>query len=67
VNQELIEYDKDWRDLNQMVGYKPIKVTLLERGSFKRYLQKRGGLPKVNRINMRKEHLELLTSKDGED
>jgi len=60
VNEKLTEYDKDWKDLSNMMQYTPLKVTLLPQGSFNKYLEKRPGIPKIQRINMREEHLKLL-------
>lgn len=62
IQQELLDFDKDWRDLNDYLEYKPLKLRLLPKGSFRNYLEKRGGLPKVDRINMRESALELLLS-----
>jgi hypothetical protein len=60
IHMQLIEFDKDWRDLTDFLGYKPIKVDLLPRESFNEYLQKKKGLPRVDHIEMKNEHLELL-------
>ena len=62
VHKELLKFDRDWKDLTNMMGYIPIMVTILEDGAFNRYLQKRTGIPKIPRINMRKDHLNLLLS-----
>lgn len=62
IHSELLNFDKDWRDLTNWMNYVPLKVTVLPRGSFNRYLQKKEGLPKIPRIEMREELLkELLT------
>lgn len=63
IQQGLLDFDKDWRDLNDFLDYKPLRVRLLPKGSFKRYLENRGGLPKVDRMNMKKEALDLLLGK----
>ena len=45
------------------MNYVPLKVTVLPRGSFHRYLKGRVGLPKIPKIEMREEFLnELLSS-----
>ncbi|MCW4012356.1 MAG: GH3 auxin-responsive promoter family protein [Candidatus Bathyarchaeota archaeon] len=64
LHTKLIEYDKDWRDLCNFLGYTPLKVTLLPSGAFKRYLAKQKGMPKIIRINMKEETLNSLTSSD---
>jgi hypothetical protein len=65
VNARLIEYDKDWRDLSSMLQYNPLKIETLPKGTFHRYLQRKTGLPKISRINMAQENLELLKSSTG--
>jgi hypothetical protein len=60
VHETLMEYDKDWRDLTNFLNYKPLRLRLLPRGAFKSYLERKGGLPKVDRIGMREELIKLL-------
>jgi hypothetical protein len=60
IEGQLLSFDKDWRDLKSYLRYDPLKVQILPRGSFSRYLDARGGLPKVERIEMRDENLNLL-------
>ena len=60
IDGQLLKFDKDWRDLKSYLMYDPLKVQILPRGSFHRYLDSRGGLPKVERIEMRDENLNLL-------
>jgi len=60
INKQLLEYDKDWRDLSDMLQYYPLKVELLPKGTFNRYLQRKTGNPKISRINMPLENLALL-------
>ncbi|HUS77908.1 MAG TPA: GH3 auxin-responsive promoter family protein [Patescibacteria group bacterium] len=62
LNQEFLKVDKDWRDLTNFMGYTPLKVHLLPKGSFTRYLSVRQGLPKVERIDMNEERLKELLS-----
>lgn len=64
LHEELLAFDKDWRDLTSYLGYEPLKVVLLPRGSFLNYMHKRGGLPKVDRIEMRDELLKGLRESD---
>ena len=59
----LIEFDKDWRDLVAFLKYDPLRVELLPRGSFKRYLARQTGMYRVDRIKMRDEKLDLLRSR----
>ncbi|MFH2110679.1 MAG: GH3 auxin-responsive promoter family protein [Candidatus Bathyarchaeota archaeon] len=63
INEQLLEYDKDWHDLTHMLGYLPLKLEILPKGSFHRYLQRRVGIPKITRINMTDDHLMLLLGK----
>ena len=55
LNSVLIESDKDWRDLVNFLKVVPIKVNKLSKGSFNRYLQKKVGVPRLSRIDMREE------------
>ncbi len=38
VHQSLKEIDSDWADLEQMLGWQPLRVTLLPEGAFARYI-----------------------------
>ncbi|MBN2334148.1 GH3 auxin-responsive promoter family protein [Candidatus Bathyarchaeota archaeon] len=60
VHETLMEYDRDWRDLSNFLIYEPLRLRLLPRGSFERYLERKGGMPKVDRVEMRDELLKLL-------
>jgi len=61
IHEYLMEFDKDWNDLVTMLKYIPLKVTLLSKDSFKRYLRSREGIPRISRIEMREERfLELI-------
>ncbi len=60
VNERLIDFDKDWHDLCMMLEYEPLIVEQLPRGTFQRYLERKTGVPKINRINFNKENLKLL-------
>jgi len=62
IHQGLIDFDRDWRDLTNFMNYVPLKVTVLPRGSFHRYLKRKAGLPKIPRIEMREELLNELLS-----
>ncbi len=65
IHEKLVEYDKDWRDLSSFLGYIPLKVTMLPKGSFKRYLEKLKGSPRVEKINMNEERFKDLISYIG--
>ncbi|HIH89668.1 TPA: hypothetical protein HA344_10760, partial [Candidatus Bathyarchaeota archaeon] len=65
LHEGLLAFDKDWRDLTNFLGYVPLKVVLLPRGSFLKYMHKRGGLPKVDRIELREKLLDSLVESDG--
>ena len=60
LNDELLKVDKDWRDLTSFMRYMPLKVRLLPNGAFSRYLGKKDGLPRIERIGMRDERLKEL-------
>ena len=38
VHRSLIKVDSDWADLEQMLGWQPLEVTLLPEGAFSRYI-----------------------------
>ncbi|MBN2335440.1 GH3 auxin-responsive promoter family protein [Candidatus Bathyarchaeota archaeon] len=60
VHEELHSYDKDYRDLTDFMKYRPLNVTLLPKGSFKRYLDSKEGMARIARIGMREERLRQL-------
>ncbi|TRO54332.1 hypothetical protein E2P71_04380 [Candidatus Bathyarchaeota archaeon] len=60
INSQLLEYDKDWHDLTHMLEYQPLKIEILQKGSFHRYLQRKMGMPKVPRTNMPSDQLRIL-------
>jgi len=60
LHERLVDFDKDWHDLCKMLEYEPLKIQILPAGSFKRYLQRKSGVPKINRVNITPENLRLL-------
>ncbi len=62
ADARLFEFDKDWKDLKNFLKYNPLRVRLLPRGSFSRYLASQKGLPKVERVEMSDDHLGRLLS-----
>jgi hypothetical protein len=62
ADARLFEFDKDWKDLKNFLKYNPLRVRLLPRGSFSRYLASQKGLPKVERVEMSDDHLVRLLS-----
>ena len=58
INNQLKQVDTDYRDIHTMLGYDPLIVTQIEKGSFQKYqetYQKR-----IDNINPKKEELDLL-------
>lgn len=41
IHDQLKKNDRSYRDLEEMVGIRPLRITLLARGTFSRYLQER--------------------------
>jgi phenylacetate-coenzyme A ligase PaaK-like adenylate-forming protein len=41
VHQKLVDIDKDYRNLESMLGIQPLRVSLLPAGSFQRYYEKK--------------------------
>ena len=60
VHRELLEFDKDWRDLTDFMKYTPLQVHILPRGTFAEYMRIKDGMPRVQRISMRDDRLELI-------
>ncbi len=63
IHEKLIEVDKDWRDLSNFLKFTPLKVHLLPKGSFHRYLASQEGMPRVERIGMSDERFARLTQR----
>ncbi len=62
VNKRLLEFDKDWRDLSDFMNYTPLRVTLLPKDTFKKYLHRKEGMARIQRIGMRGERFKELLS-----
>ena len=60
LDSALYEYDKDWRDLSNFMKFKPLKLTLLPKGSFHKFFNKKEGMARIARIGMRDERFKLL-------
>ncbi|MFP3951089.1 MAG: GH3 auxin-responsive promoter family protein [Candidatus Bathyarchaeia archaeon] len=60
VNRGLLDIDRDWRDLSSFMNYTPLKVSILPRGTFKRFLHNKPGMARVTRIGMREERFNKL-------
>jgi hypothetical protein len=61
IDDKLTEVDKDWRDVSAFLKYSPLRVKLLPKGSFNRYLASQTGMPRVERIGMSDERFERLS------
>lgn len=62
VHSELMDFDKDWRDLSNYLEYTPLKVRLLGRETFNRYLESKEGMARITRVGMREERFKQLLS-----
>ena len=60
VNKELLQRDKDWRDLSDFMNYTPLKVSILPKDTFKKYLHNKEGMARIERIGMREERFKQL-------
>ncbi len=60
LNEALVEFDKDWRDLSNFMKFKPLKLTLLPKGSFHKFFNAKEGMARIARISMRDEQFKLL-------
>ena len=63
ITEGFHKYDKDWRDLSEYLEYEPLKIKKLEKGSFRSFLERKTGIARVDRINMRDELIDLLLQK----
>ena len=66
LNAALLEFDKDWRDLSNFMKFCPLKLTILTRGTFHRFLNTKEGMARIARIGMRDEQFNLLMNKSTE-
>lgn len=65
VHEAFMDFDKDYRDLSDFMGYTPLKLVFLKKGTFRKYLQNKEGMPRIARIDMREERLrEVLSYSD---
>jgi phenylacetate-coenzyme A ligase PaaK-like adenylate-forming protein len=62
IDERLTEFDRDWYDLKGFLKYDPLRIELLPKGSFRHYLQHREGMTRIERVQMKKERLDLLLS-----
>ena len=62
LNRALTEFDRDWHDLVDFLKFVPLKVEVLPRGIFNRYLEEKDGMYRVERIGMKREWLDRLLS-----
>jgi len=60
IDEKLKEFDRDWHDLKEFLKYDPLRIELIPKGSFSHYLQHRGGMTRVERVQMKQERLDLL-------
>ncbi len=56
IHRGLVDFDKDWRDLTDYFKYTPLKLKLLPKGTFSKYLRTKEGMPRIERIEMKDEH-----------
>jgi hypothetical protein len=60
LNAALLEFDKDWRDLSDFMSFTPLKLTLLPKGTFHKFLNTKEGMARIARIGMREERFNML-------
>lgn len=63
IDEKMIEADKDWRDLSAFLKFTPLKVHIVPKRTFNKYLASQEGMPRVERIGMSDERLARLLSK----
>jgi len=61
VHDQLYETDRDYKDLVDFFGYIPVKIRLLPKGTFAKYLEEKiATVPKVDRVNMEERELHKI-------
>ncbi|MBI2184216.1 MAG: GH3 auxin-responsive promoter family protein [Thaumarchaeota archaeon] len=60
IHQKLLEMDRDYAMLSRLFAYKPLRVTLLSKGTFAKYLGERTGTIKPERLAMKQENFQRL-------
>jgi phenylacetate-coenzyme A ligase PaaK-like adenylate-forming protein len=65
LNDELLKVDKDWRDLSSFMDYTPLKIQLLPKGQFRKYLSRKVGMPRIERIGMREDRFTELLKEEA--
>jgi len=63
ITEGLKEFDWDWRDLTDFMEYDPLRLNLLPKGSFSRFLEQKSGMARVTRMEMREERFKQLLGK----
>jgi hypothetical protein len=65
IDDRLTEFDRDWHDLKSFLKFNPLKIELLPKNSFRNYLYKKHGAPRIERIEMREERLKMLLNQSS--
>lgn len=65
IDDRLTEFDRDWHDLKSFLKFHPLKIELLPKNSFRNYLYKKHGAPRIERIEMREERLKMLLNQSA--
>jgi len=65
MHEGLYGFDKDWRDLSDFMNFIPLKVKLLQKGTFKKYLHNKEGMPRIARIGMHDEQIQQFFDLEG--
>lgn len=62
IHTELMNFDKDWRDLSTFFEYIPLEIRFLSQGTFNKYLEGKDGMARITRVGMREERFSQLLS-----
>lgn len=60
IHETFMEFDKDYRDLNNMMEYNPLRLSQLSKGAFKNFFSKKEGMSRIARIDMTDDQLKIL-------
>ena len=60
INEQMKNVDTDYRDVHTMLGYDPLKLTVISNGAFAKYQEKQQ--TRLSKINPDKEELRILTA-----
>ncbi len=62
IHKSLCNIDKGYLQLSEYQKYIPLKIRLLPKGTFSEFLKRKSGMPRIIRIEMKKEEFDIIQS-----